>query len=503
MKVDDSTIFVMLALVGTLGLLIWRELAVKLSGATSFNGAPTRRREACRLVKWVAGQAGAFWGYLLNENSMNTSDVIDPSVSNAEVVIVLIHGTRFWWSPRRHAWIRTESTLCRALPEDLSSYKTAFVRLEWPGGNRFKHRFLAALKLRNVIAKIKLANADAKIFLISHSHGGTIAAQALQDLDTAEKVTGFVSLSTPYLHITPIRERVNKDALLLIKLAGTTALLVFTTSVLGAWRDAGSFWPNLNSAFSWINHTTPVELLGLVVAGVIGTLLIGAIYIGIKGQASNFIKDACSPPVINESRVLILRAPGDEASSAIGAAGFLSWLSGKASETLMMGVGYLEEAWSRSTSASSKIVGGVKSFFSVACLYFICMVLSFVLVVNIEHDPTKWLNLGVLRFMIVAGTAAVMFALALVGFLMGIAVVLISVPRILASISTGWEFIFAGGNLIISAEAAPPGRWVVFHLNTRDMSLSDQPTRGAYRHSILYDSRATILLIARWMRDLL
>ena len=105
---------------------------------------------------------------------------------------ILIHGT---WGSRSDFGF-TDSLFCRAIKAAVQ-HDIEFERFEWSGSNSSMERMKAAKQLRDFVRE--LASGRAPVYLITHSHGGNVALEALQSDETAQRVGGLITLGTPFL----------------------------------------------------------------------------------------------------------------------------------------------------------------------------------------------------------------------------------------------------------------------------------------------------------------
>lgn len=111
----------------------------------------------------------------------------------ASTCCVLVHGIRLLGNPRK--WM-TRSDLRVALGEALPSAKIA--SFEWSGGNTQAAREEATRRLGEQLRRLK--QEFEHIVVISHSHGGNVALQAIRSLDEHRQFD-LVTMGTPFLRI--------------------------------------------------------------------------------------------------------------------------------------------------------------------------------------------------------------------------------------------------------------------------------------------------------------
>ncbi len=118
------------------------------------------------------------------------------------VVIYTVHGT----FARNARWVRYTSDMCRRLRQALGE-RVRIRPVLWSGGNSVRARFRAAERLRKRIARGVEANPQARHFVIAHSHGGNVALSAIHDEYLERRVTGVVTLATPFLSARVVKPR--------------------------------------------------------------------------------------------------------------------------------------------------------------------------------------------------------------------------------------------------------------------------------------------------------
>jgi hypothetical protein len=114
---------------------------------------------------------------------------------------IVIHGT---WGTRSDFGF-ADSLFCRAIKAAIQR-DIEFKRFEWSGSNSSIERTKAANRLRVLIKE--LSSRGTPVFIIAHSHGGTIAVEALQDKEAAQYIGGLITLGTPFLS-TEVRKWVS------------------------------------------------------------------------------------------------------------------------------------------------------------------------------------------------------------------------------------------------------------------------------------------------------
>lgn len=108
-------------------------------------------------------------------------------MSKAKHCIILVHGT--FSSPEM--W---EADYVNELKENIGK-DVDVIRWKWSGKNSFIERHEASLQLKDFI--LKQAGYQS-VFLVGHSHGGTVASMAGSYIGGHANVKGIVTLSTPF-----------------------------------------------------------------------------------------------------------------------------------------------------------------------------------------------------------------------------------------------------------------------------------------------------------------
>jgi hypothetical protein len=232
----------------------------------------------------------------------------------------------------------------------------------------------------------------------------------------------------------------------------------------------------------------PVLLVVAVGAGVLTSRRL-------KRFATSGLKSLDYPPV-DPSKVLIVRAAGDEASAALGATHIISWFSGRlwliTSRTLGRTVDTVEhwrEALTRHRGTTAVLVASLTVICMLAWLApaatgnltwlqatgFVAGVILLVLVATMLRGGLVAAFLG--RFLFAALAAPFLLVVAALGM------------------SVGPELLAAGLVFQVTAEATPPGRWVVWQVPT---GPGEAAASTALMHSASYQSPAALRILEQW-----
>lgn len=290
----------------------------------------------------------------------------------------LIHGT--WANPAkarsRPTWFEPGGSLEAALRAhgDANDWRQiCFADApHWSGQNSFAARSAAADQLSEYFKGVLFDHRTTfdRHVVIAHSHGGTVAAEALRKLGPlAAEFSGLLTLGTPFVERfrkAERRDEVSFDSLtgfyahaIAFFFAFTLALcflfegrhaLAASSAVLSLLPWTFARIPRLRFVAELLNATIPLAaLVAFFVSfdlrgssGSLATLLASAVVslvfavflaprlmvlrsVHFLGSSDGLREDELPPPLKTE--LLAIRAPGDEASLAISAASAAVWVS--------------------------------------------------------------------------------------------------------------------------------------------------------------------------------
>lgn len=142
-----------------------------------------------------------------------------------EIVVILVHGT---WA-KSAAWTRPGSALRTTFERRLRDYgKVTFRVFIWSGSNTHSARVQAGRHLQDEIRVVGEALPNCKLFVVGHSHGGNVALYAARVPHVASRLTGIVTLATPFIYCSPRR----------VKPAIRLAIVGLRSSVALVWAAA-------------------------------------------------------------------------------------------------------------------------------------------------------------------------------------------------------------------------------------------------------------------------
>jgi hypothetical protein len=121
-------------------------------------------------------------------------------------IVLLVHGTwarRWRWARRRGAgppatWCDPGSSFLHALSLGLDG-DVIFDRFSWSGDNTAQARYDAAHALAYRVESVRRAKPRSALFVVGHSHGGTVACLAARYAVARTALSGIVTIATPFL----------------------------------------------------------------------------------------------------------------------------------------------------------------------------------------------------------------------------------------------------------------------------------------------------------------
>jgi hypothetical protein len=218
--------------------------------------------------------------------------------------ITLIHGT----FATDAEWVRPCSRIRKELAA-VHGEHCLFVPFLWNGANNNFERMLAAQDLIGHLEAIEAAHRNIRHILIAHSHGGSLALQAVTHGTLSRPVDGICCLATPFFHA-----RLHDGA----ELSGNflrrviLALLSVPYLIVSMVVAIPLLW-----SFVYL-------LAAFFVSVAVGGFLSGG-GMALRPAAENIVHwtHARSPT----SNLKILRAPGDEASLVLSIGQLTAWAS--------------------------------------------------------------------------------------------------------------------------------------------------------------------------------
>jgi len=394
-------------------------------------------------------------------------------------VVTLIHGTY----AKRADWVKDSSPLVRALKKNLEG--EVFVKsFGWSGRNLHCSRRSAAKQLREHILTIAKDYPTAEQFIIAHSHGGNVALYALTDPVVRDRVACTICLSTPFI-LCRKRQFPGNALLLLFGIAGVFCL-AYLISLTSPWFTTPS------SAFLFMKYVT-LPAAALLVCG-FALVLQGLLsYLVLRNWTSDIedVYDALFSsfmlPKLSAVDLLVLRAPRDEASALLIASMFgtllFEWLS--TSLTTVYRFGDWLERKSDQLSRFEVILIGLFITLSGTATFLLS---------RMGRQPSESqlaIPLSLLGFALLI--LLLFFAHWVKQALRAVYLILVFPLLVISAILStpyGFETALLGGLFQFSAEASPPGSFMVTNLQA-------DTAKGLW-HSLPYsDKEAFRLIVAR------
>lgn len=239
-----------------------------------------------------------------------------PEGLGVEYAITLVHGT----FARNASWTRPGSDLYEALRRRLGS-RCRVTAFQWSGWNSPWRRKQAADRLRAHLAAERARTPTARQYLIGHSHGGSIALQAMTSESDGNPahVAGIATIATPFIHVRRRHQRTGGDARLV-------AWFCFFPLVI---LSCGLLLAKLSIPLPENEMLVALFLVGGVV-GLTAMLFAAARAVnGVLFSLANSVESSfrCAPPP--GLNLPIIRASGDEATALLAFSQFISSTIGK------------------------------------------------------------------------------------------------------------------------------------------------------------------------------
>jgi len=224
---------------------------------------------------------------------------------------ILVHGT---WARDTH-WPALRDGL--VLAASAVGEHSRFEELRWSGKNRASARERAGVEIFSLVQKIQSTSRNEKIFIIGHSHGGSVIAYFLKEYSSlAKTLSGCAFLSTPFVAIRP-------------KVRATVYAV----------------WFVLGYAFTAVYPYTYLRLFGgdylhspLLYLSEFCLLVPFLIFYWKSPSPEKSLEEAHRRQTadIPPGNYLFVRCSGDEAAALLSAAQCIAWLSMKVSQLLQL-----------------------------------------------------------------------------------------------------------------------------------------------------------------------
>jgi MFS family permease len=413
-----------------------------------------------------------------------------------------------------------------------------FGAFEWSGDNSHSARLAAGQELALHLEDLLTESRNRPLFVIGHSHGGTVITHALRDRPAlARALGGVVFLSTPFIQL---RRRPHANALAAM-IGAMLVLTVVAASDLAADAMYAMGWPR------WA-----ISLGGIAVLIAIGIGLIAGMYesapatqvttarrkskagddapgdklVSRLDRAIHRLLEEFSVRNLDRRRTLIIRANADEASAALAWVQAVSRLIGDVVAAMLRWVQLLVPWVAMETREHERGRRGLMYWVAgcaaaVGFTYLVFLLLSGLLALFVNalvgiislfgtdlphYLRHQWPTLALYSDHVLIGVAWINSALfnlvkyALLGFatVLGLA----ALPLAAFNRAFGRWFLWTALFVEVSVESAPPGRWMIHQLQAPDQTKEWHSARGAVlAHSLSYDDTRAQSIIARWIRD--
>lgn len=373
-----------------------------------------------------------------------------------KVIFTLVHGT---WA--RGATYPELAAALRATPD------SEVHSLQWPGRNTVAARRAGSKRLVAHIAEVAARFPAASHFVVGHSHGGSVALQALADPETPARVSGVVCLSTPFVFVE--RRRISAAARELATLAALFGPAVVPMVLYGTVYG--------------FDQVPDEPTLGIMVLWVLSAALTWVLIRRTADDIDTFIAASQRPPAM-KTPLLIVRSTGDEASSALAAVQFTTWLL----DRLWW---FLTEGWFQ------VVIGTIRAKFGDIWLRRLARMYVSLIVAAALFWLLSFLDAAPDAVIPVVVTPLIIAIIAVPGLVLYLWIVagLVMIPALfvnaLALLPFGPEFAIRAAYLKVSVESTPPGTWVVHQ-------FTGQPD-GGLQHSASHRDQLAIAEIVSFV----
>lgn len=398
-------------------------------------------------------------------------------MSDSEVrrVVTTVHGTY-----AKHAtWVEPDSKLGQALTQRYGA-GVVVAPFRWNGRNNPSARAEAKDKLREHLHCMQQKYKLAQHYIVAHSHGGNVAFYALRDKSLRDAIAGVACLATPFLVSRP-RVLGSKD--MAAHVAGAVGLLLLVVQFLARW---------------WLSAFEPAWLRELMIFAflLLSMVLVAALLKNWRTFAESLHK-ALQLATLSKERLLIVRAPGDEASAALLFFQFVSQLSVRLYVLLYQLherlLGLLKRWSGHRLRLLAALVGGFVLYVAViicaillkmstGAIVAIAFLLAWLCMVVPALTLIGWIDVaaGPVQFMI--------------GALLSAIIILLSITLL----PFGWQVALSNILLDITAETTPPGTWEVNQIEPTHSQVQAGDVQPL-QHSVVYDDPHSLTLICNWM----
>lgn len=431
-------------------------------------------------------------------------------------VLITVHGT----FASDAAWARAESALSRSILQWFAARGrvAAVISFQWSGRNTVHARQTAGADLAGYLRKVHQESPQAALYVIAHSHGGSVVAFALKrDPEIADWIDGFVALATPWVAVSPasyaapLRDMLNRMVLFMASAVG----LIVSASTVGLWMlffldmDAGYDKPFLTSLAAGYDK----YFLRMMLISTIGGLVIfypAQHYLSRRLKATRLsfqhhLERATAESSIMNERLppaVFLKPTRDEAALALTWTSAMAAVMQGASSLLFSCLQSVRDRWRLLPMALQSIVGVLLIVgWSVGTTNLFIQIIQIVFTEpfsfgNAIVNGISWYEYtGQADFVRWAASAAVVLAVVvwviMLSLLLAFCLVLMVV--FLAAVGAGFSSLEIALYCLVTVEAVPLGshRLLVIDVSSTAADTSTEPHRGL-RHSAMYDHPSAI-----------
>jgi pimeloyl-ACP methyl ester carboxylesterase len=268
--------------------------------------------------------------------------------------LVLVHGT---WADA-DSFARATACFTEVLePQSVRSFK-------WSGRNRVRDREDASASFVDYLRQLDAGSPGWRRIAVCHSHGGTVAMQAIARLPDALPLDALVCIGTPFLHVhrrVDVEPGTKPPLKLLHSLPAFIVACGLVLAIATGWPEvfAQAVWSAVDAPATWllaliVEHPFASLLTTVVGLGVLGLALLVSVFFyvfyylpvkkdwdpfglldqsyeyrdelldGAKDDIADLIARTRLPTAMTIP-TLLLKLPGDEAHGWLTAASMAHW----------------------------------------------------------------------------------------------------------------------------------------------------------------------------------
>ncbi|MBV8468711.1 MAG: hypothetical protein JOY60_02440 [Burkholderiaceae bacterium] len=423
--------------------------------------------------------------------------------------IILVHGT---WATGAN-WTNPDiSLLCRNLLNQIQSDIT-FIQYKWSGNNSHESRQKAAASLSAIIFNLAEKFPNRRRFIISHSHGGTVSAMALQQNPAIHSfVDGAIFMSTPFIKAIP-----TAVASIMIKSMREGGAFLMLISSYFLILFSALFVPDLIKTHSWPEDSDlAIEICTIL-------LIIGVVFWRLAKQVDRPEQELNAEickfvhkyefPNLDQTKCLFLRMDGDEAGSALNFAHFIGTIVERFSRFILRTLQVLHILkLNNHKGGPSKIIsclrqlirGIVKPQILLLTSVLIWFAISATACYGFRVCGLETPAVNAIEWIGASTFKEIRNLWLMILYSIGALTIFIGVLSLIFGVFSGISF----GRLSplalfihFSIETVPSGEWTVVQLSaTEDSGKWATGNSIPLRHSLIYDDLRTFGHIDRWIR---